>query len=199
MTMKNCWAFIFLFVCNYLQAQVDSEGEKIRKFKRLHFGVTASADISGRILYNVDGSEMSQDFIDFFKSTEVPKFAYTAGGRVMIYLTQRFSLETGLQYANRGFGTTYTDLTGIFQDPSSPKGFRNTYSLQCLDIPAKLQYNIIKTNSATFYAVAGLAINFVVLSSQKSIVFNQDGSRETNFHTDFVEHDFVDLSPCAGF
>ncbi|MBI3136166.1 MAG: outer membrane beta-barrel protein [Bacteroidetes bacterium] len=196
--MKNLILLIFLGASINASAQADLKERKRQEINYPRYGVTASLDISDRVMYSKDGSEASEAFIEFFEKTEVPKFACSVGLIAQFKLNKRFLFETGFVYANRGFKTRFFDFTGSVLDTSMPNSFRNAYAIHSLDIPAKFQCNF-NFEKSRFFVVAGVALNVVILDSQKSVVIHEDESRKTTIHIDFVKHDILDISPCAGF
>jgi hypothetical protein len=92
---------------------------------------------------------------------EVAKFGYTAGGNISFSSTDKFRVETGIQYSNKGYRLKKR-ATGFAQpDPTAPIAIRLTYGYKYLGIPLQATF-IFGQEKLRFHAGFGLMANLLL-------------------------------------
>ncbi len=157
------------------------------KQNRIKIGVIYSPEINYRTLKSNGLDSNNYWLVDFNNSNDRPKFGQTFGVDVLFQLSKSFSIETGVQYTNRGFQTKLTPLT--FGDNIDPrKGFMYTtgnnpwldntsmksiYSFYYLDIPVQLNFTAGK-RKARFYSSIGLNCSFLLKAETTLYLKSED-------------------------
>src|SRR5687767_3453389 len=140
-TMKKLFFIYCLIYANSLFGQ-DSITTHIKKF---YLGFNFSPDYSYRTLYKND-KQVSDSLWSIAKELEdsinVPKFGYTGGLTVGYYITSRISLESGLQFSNKGYKTIPIETIYDWKEPSIVA--TNIFNYYYLDIPLKVNYEFLK-------------------------------------------------------
>ncbi len=86
--------------------------------KRFEVGITLSPDLNYRHLRSTENG-FSAGSVERRDELEIPSLGFTAGLHVGYRLSERFRLESGVFYANRGFQTKQVDS---FWQPFDPGG-----------------------------------------------------------------------------
>ena len=169
------------------------------RVKRFAIGLNYSPDYSYRTLKPTEQSKWIADSRD---TIEIPKYGYTAGLNFLFRLNKKLTLETGLQYSNKG-EKTKTRTLGIL-DPNSPQSPTNTievtfvYSYNYLDIPIKANYYLINQKFKLFLS-GGISSNLFLSSTSKSTISFAPGNSSTNTSKSSTKYSSVNFALLAGF
>jgi len=176
--MKILLIFLTLFPLTTLCQSKDTT-----KTKRIAIGLTFSPDYSYRILRPDATSKWRADRRD---NLEIPKFGFTTGLSLLFQLNRNLTLETGLQYSNKGEKTKNYSLTwntlSEHEDLALPTKNTFIYHYNYLDIPIKVNYNIL-TNRLKFFISGGLSTNIFLFQKTTTILEYSDGHTKTNKST----------------
>jgi hypothetical protein len=90
-------------------------------------------------------------------SIEFDKFNYTSGITVERKLSNKFSINSGLEYSNKDFTGTFYCMVCEFIRLPAPQ----TYELRFVQIPINIKYEY-KINSFSLFALSGITNSFTV-------------------------------------
>jgi opacity protein-like surface antigen len=170
----------FLIFLTLLPSTLFCQSTEMTKTKRISIGLTFSPDYCYRKL---SPDATSQWIADSRDSLEIPKFGFTTGFGLLFQITKRLTLETGLQYSNKGEKTKSYSSTwfppSVQPDPSLPVKNAFIYHYNYLDIPLKVNYNIL-TKRLKFFVSGGISTNVFLFQQITSRVEYGDGSTVTN-------------------
>jgi len=198
--------FLVLTVQTFAQSPTssDSKGE----LKRIEIGVNISPDFANRILRNNNGSETADIVINSRNKSETGKLGMTAGVSFGYRFTKSISIETGASYSNKGYQTKKDELTfGQMIDPRygftidstsngsvTPTHARFIYNHHYIGIPLKVNFSV-GGNKWKFVSSIGVVTEFLVKSTNTSVLFMTDGSRKRNTEELNDDYKFINLSP----
>ena len=123
------------------------------QFNKFQFGINISPDYS---------------FISYPYFYERPKLGFTTGLNACYQLNRRISLETGLQYSNKGCQTETIDIVLFEPDPAAPTQAKYIYNLHFIDIPLKANV-YFGSGKSRFFTSVGLTTNFYINETQANI------------------------------
>ena len=181
--MKPLISFIALAVALNVQSQTPP---------KVQIGLTLSPDIGFRTLQNNDGSSSSDLVIESRNQFEVPKISYTMGVNARINFTQKFGLETGIHYSNKGYGLNYEGF--VFEgDITWGECLSYRYNYHYIDVPIKANFTF-GNKKLKFIAGAGLTANFFL---HETIV--QSYQDQTHKQSSEANNNSFNLSPTVSF
>ncbi len=127
-----------------------------KKESKFQLGLTFSPNLSYRSLFNSDNNLAF--ILDVRNENEVPKLGYTIGCNFIYNINKRIGIESGLQFANKG----YKKNDGLLQfgnqfNPQSNIKYKSIYNFYFLDIPLKLNYKIGEKKLKKIISVGALA------------------------------------------
>ncbi len=152
---------LLLLVFNFGFSGIAQEG---KKESRLSLGILVSPDYSYRTLV----SQVSNSFVKESRDElEKAKVSYTTGLFLKYKLSEKFTLESGAQFSDKGekeyYNSTDFDTVDddIFQpdDPWIPNEKTTVYHYQYIDIPIKLNWYLYREKYRIFIS-AGMSANF---------------------------------------
>jgi len=156
-------------------SQVDAEGEKIPDPHRFYLGIMAAPEIADSYFTISDPSQLwFKDFVNEFYS---PKFSYTAGTDFLFVLNQRFTLQSGIHYSNRGSRTKKIHLTDINGIPYDPEFMNVIINFHYIEAPLKVNYNI-NFEQLRLYFSGGIITGFLSGVNTTNKLFYQSGDME---------------------
>jgi opacity protein-like surface antigen len=165
-------------------------------FKRVQIGVNVSTDIAYRTLQNNEGSQSMAHRIDSNNDIEIPKISYTAGANVSFNINKLLSLETGVQYSNKGYQTKMLVIPfeTLVYDPNTPtiEG-KMIYDYHYIDIPIKANF-AIGQNKVRFFSSIGLTANILIDATQSSIIVAQNETTKYKQDTNYG-YNKLNISP----
>jgi len=173
------------------------------EFKRMMFGVNSSPDYCYRTLKNNGGNAMASTVFDIRNSSEEYKIGYTAGLNACYNFSERFGIELGVQYSNKGYtykmsDLSFGDLIGsgngiVYSTPTGqvPVEAKYRYNFIYLDVPARAIF-YLGTKKVRFVASVGVTTNILLKATLTSVSEYEDGN--TKRETYDQEYDFKSLN-----
>ncbi|MCF6357084.1 MAG: PorT family protein [Draconibacterium sp.] len=133
--------------------------------KKLSIGVSFSPDYSYRRLYSSDDNI----FVDIRNKEGSPRFGFTTGIITSYKINNRFELESGIQFSDKGdkYGFVLDDLIlpgdpfNERDDPSIPEKFTSEYHFYCVGIPVKINYYFLRKNFGLFISM-GVSADYLI-------------------------------------
>lgn len=150
---------------------------------KFSFGLSFNPHLSDRAHYNLSpGYEDSKYFTDQFK------LGWTTGVFFRIQIGSKFSLESGMNYSNKGFAShdswSFGDSISallIAEYGKYPKEWSSKSNHYYIDIPFTLNYKIYEGHYFSYYTRLGFMTDFyIALAGIQKVNYN-DGSQETNY------------------
>jgi hypothetical protein len=161
--MKAFILFSVLYcLANFSYAQEQSSETK-PEFARIKIGLNATPEMGYRIIM-VNGSSSAS----LRNQTEEPKMGFSAGLTVIYNFSKKIGLETGLQYASRGYIYKTDDF---FSDPFllMPETIESKYSWNYLEIPVRAVFTSGE-KKVKFLASAGATAGFFLNARSTTII-----------------------------
>jgi hypothetical protein len=145
--------------------------------KKLAIGINFSPDYSYRALNYRSGDRSYARYIAERNGDEYGKLGFTTGINAAYFFKENLALEAGIQYANKGYKSTWG--MPVIMTPKEPyiSGGKELYKYNFIDIPLKLNYFI---GSKKVRAVAGVGIvpSIFLSSKYKTISYYTNGDKE---------------------
>ncbi len=198
--------FLVLTVQTFAQSPAlsDNKGD----LKRIEIGVSISPDYANRILRKNGESTTADWIIDGRNERETAKLGMTAGISFGYRFTKSISIETGLSYSNKGYQTKKDELTfGQIIDPrygftidstsnvgATPTHARFIYNHHYIGIPVKVNFSV-GGDKWKFVSSIGVVTEFLVKSSNTSVLFMTDDSKKRNTEELNDDYKLINLSP----
>jgi Outer membrane protein beta-barrel domain len=175
-----------------------ASAQLIRKNKpaahqQLWVGITVSPDYNNRTLSS-DGSMAADIVKDSRDKKEIGQAGYTAGLAVNYIFTEAWSIEAGVQYAQKGYRTKKENLVWPQPSPAFPTTSKFIYNYFFLDIPLQVKYTTGTGNCRFFYS-AGLAFNILLEGEATGIFEYADGSKDKSTGPATTNEKKLSLSP----
>ncbi len=145
--------------------------------KRIQFGLIFSPDYCYRTL-KPDASNSSKSIADSRDRLEIPKFGFTTGWSLLLQLNKRVTVETGLQFSDKGEKKKQTTLISLPPDPG-PINHTTVYHYNYFDIPMEMNY-CFSISRLNFFVTGGLSTNFFLFQKTTSISEFSDGLTQKN-------------------
>lgn len=190
--MKILLVTIFISISLLTKAQEKST----QQFNRILIGVNFSPGMAYRLLSNNDGEEFTGYLINSRDDRERLKFGFSFGLSTCFNLTERFAIESGIVYSNRGYGFTLTQSELTFDPnpgPEVPQKIVFAYHLNYIDIPLKFKF-FAGQGRVKFVAGVGASLNIFLKESYSSFKIYSDKSKlETG--KSIVEYKRINVSP----
>lgn len=167
--MKQIVLFLSIFMLIIRCQATDTT--KTRKA----IGFSFSPDYCYRVLQ----SSSNPTLVDQRNSMEIPGFGFTSGLNMSIILNKRFTFEIGFLYASKGEKTEKMNLIFITPEPSAPLNISYIRHYIYLDMPLRVNYQIIR-GKLGFFVSAGVSPNLFLTQKRVSVMEYTDGhtSRE---------------------
>lgn len=160
-----------LLVVPYADLRAQSEGASSSRWA---MGLIASADYCYRKLLPEKNNKDALTVAEIRDTIEIPKLGYTVGYHVAFRINKRFSLELGLQYADRGERSKkYPAIYPTSQpDPLiDAVKFRMVSRYKYFDIPLKAKFYILN-NKLKLFVSAGFSPS--IFLSQRDVLFSEN-------------------------
>lgn len=150
---------------------------------KFSFGLSFNPHLSDRAHFNLSPAyEDSKYFTDQFK------LGWTTGVFFRIQIGSKLSLESGINYSNKGsasndswsFGDSINALI-IAEYGKYPKEWSSKTNHYYIDIPFTLNYTIFKGHYFSYYTRLGFMTDFYIAVAGFQEVNYNDGSQETNY------------------
>lgn len=191
--MKHLTIFLLTLTALSSYGQDNVKLENISNFKRVQIGINVSPDICFRTFKNIDGSSFGDFIVNEYNKIETIKISYSAGLNVCFNIKKFVSLETGIQYSNKGFQTKFIDLGIGPQDPSLPEKLKMIYSYHYIDIPVKVNFTIGK-KKVRFFTSVGVTTNIFIKETQIGVLVYSDRTDRKTSSTN-TDYNNVNISP----
>ena len=193
----NRFTFLLFIIISFDSRSQDKVNEIAEaNFAKTQIGINASLDVGYRLLENNFGfgSSIADTIIEMRNESEIPKIGYTTGLNALFNLKSNFSLETGLQYSNKGYQTKMTDLIA-FQpiDSLMPEKMKSIYNYHYVDVPFRFIY-VIGRNKIRFLMSAGVTANIFIKETHTSVRIYSD-RKERNTNPTAIDYKRVNFSP----
>jgi len=140
----------------------NGQTENIRN--KMLWGVNFSPDLNFRTL---SGEPTIDNVLIARNNIEIPNFGFTTGVNVSLPLAQKLSLETGIQYSDRGYRSEKQQLIFEMPNPNNPTTAEAVYSYHSIGIPLKAKF-LFGMNRIRFHSTVGLVTNFLLAA--KSVI-----------------------------
>lgn len=175
--MKHLLFLSILFFSISASGQNSLKSKSDKKHSRIQMGANFLAEYSNRWLKNSTGSSYHDYIIGERNIDEYGKSGFSTGVNVCIGLSKFLSLETGIQYANRGYRTKTIPTDGFHSLIFEPIVTSNKYiyTYRYLDIPLKINF-IYGQEKIRFIGSLGMSANLFVNEKEKHIEFYDDYS-----------------------
>jgi hypothetical protein len=189
---------LFIALTTLIAPNVFSQDDEKVEMKRFSIGVTAIPEISYRNF--TKGSEDFHDTIwnpaeQFVDSIETQKFGSTIGLNVGFRVGNRFEVESGIYYSNKGY-RYLPILTQVgWNQPAFMARIRIDHTF--LDFPLKVNY-IFRDGKLNYYGSVGLVGN-LRLKTESFIFPEEPGLYDETSSVDQAEYRNFGLSTYAGF
>jgi hypothetical protein len=168
--MKSSFFFLLLLISVFTTAQNRQLGIIISPDFSHHY--TRYEDLSLKINEN-----------------ETAKFGYRAGLNFMFTIKkEKWFLNTGLVYANRGFQSKKINIENTLNEPKIAENQRYRYHFHYTDIPLQVQYYLIEKNTFKGFVAFSAIPSFMFRESMIHIYYkdnNTDRVRNGSFPNRF--------------
>lgn len=188
---------LFNLANSFVQGQRNELPDAGSAFPITQIGINASFDVAYRTLKNNNGSSISNQLIHARNENEIPKIGYSGGINVLFNLKRNMSLESGIQYSNKGYQTKMVE-TVSFQpnDPLAPEKAKVIYHFHYVDVPLKFNY-FFGNRKIRYLASVGVTTNVFLKETQTSIRVYADHKEKVPISSDF-EYERFNVSPSIG-
>lgn len=165
--------YLFLVIIPFNLIAQDSLNTHRKKWS---LGIVASPDYSYRTLTHRN-SQSSNTIVDYRNTYEQPKYGGTMGINASYFFRKHFSVEIGINYANRGYKTKeYTDfIAAMPNDPLIPEKVEYVNNYHCIYIPIVFNYTA-GSNKLRFIAGIGMAPLVLIARKVTQTTVYMDGS-----------------------
>jgi hypothetical protein len=183
---------LLLYIALALSAASSAQTKK-QLLKKISLGVILSPDVCYRSLQNNDGSSVADIIIGARNNTEITKAGFTGGVNLSVKISKRLVLETGLQYAQKGYRTKLITPVSAQPDPLIPATIRYVYNYNYFDIPLMVKYTVGKKR---LLGLAGAGFTTHLLLKETQISWSKFSDGRTVKKKEFLTlNKAVNLSP----
>ncbi len=206
--MKH-FLFLFLSIGTTVFAQEQPTAIPNNDFKKIQIGINVSPDYCFRTLKNNNGSSSADAVIEMRNKYEAAKPGFTAGLNFVFNLKQKFGIEMGIQFSNKGYKETIDNLTfGSAIDPR--RGFVYsttgkplteiifTYNDYYIDVPVKANF-VFGKKKLRAIASLGIVANFFIEETIITTKKYADGTKDNNSQKSTDDYNKFNLSPMVSF
>ena len=169
MKLNKLFAFILLSILGLISNAKgqDSLLMKVSKHKNIWIGFNISPDLNFRNLVVLGDSMALSKSIYNRRVGERIKFGYSFGLGLLINVSNKSALETGLQYSNKGYQSEWWPGNGN-------ERAKNIYYLHYLDFSIK--YNVVFGQKRLKFLIgSGLVTNVLIFKGFASVSREKDG------------------------
>jgi hypothetical protein len=158
-----------LLLITLILSALMSFGQSKSTSKGFQFGVNASPDFCYRTLQNNSGDPSLDGLIKMRNEEERFILSYSTGINAVYQLNKCFGIETGLNYAVRGFQWKKTASISP-PDPTFSTYVETLNHFHFLDIPLKANFNFGE-NKLRFITSVGVTTNIFLREMKTSILY----------------------------
>lgn len=185
--------FLLLVISPFsLSAQKDKQGTKVL------LGFNFSPDRSFRTLHNDGGGTGGDLVINSRNDTEIPRPGFTTGLTILVQVSPKIILESGLQVSSKGYKTKEMNLDYFPPNPAAPIKAMGTYRYHYLGFPLRAKF-VFGKPSIRFMPGIGLMTNFLLNTDSKFKYTYSDGRTEELTESMNSEFKMLDISPILSF
>jgi hypothetical protein len=173
--MKNISLLLCCFISSFTEAQTIETS--LNRAKKIRLGINFSPAIGYRKIINADKNIYNDYIIVSRNEKENSSFNYSIGATICYLLNEKIDIETGIQYAKKGY--SFKNQYLVFENPiGNDLVYANgKYNFNYLDFPFKINIEFGKKRIA-FTAGIGFMANFLIGNNQKLYVTYADGRNE---------------------
>jgi Outer membrane protein beta-barrel domain len=161
------FAFCLFIATSAFGQTLNNNDNKENNLKKFQIGFNISPDICYR---TIEGNASIPMLKELRNGEEVPKISYTTSVNISYTIKKNFSIETGIQYSNKGYQTKDIEFTFPDPDPAVPEKVKTIYNYHYLAIPLRSNF-IFGENKIRFIASVGVEVEFLINESQTSILY----------------------------
>jgi hypothetical protein len=183
---------------------LNADAQDSHNARGFAIGVSISPDVNYRTLKNNDGSFSSGVVVDVRNDNETYKLGYTTGLNIVYRFTDKFEIESGLLFSNKGYRGRKTELTygsqwnGSGFNDSVPAGLPSSaqfsYSYYYIDVPLKASYSFGNKRLRGCIG-AGVTLNNFINEKVSWKLWYPDGTTEKDHHGSEFAYNGLSLSP----
>jgi len=176
--------------------------EKEKPFRRVMIGVNFSPDVAFRVLTQRNNDEITTKIIESNRKTEIPKFGYCVGLNTLINIKSFVGVETGVWFMNMGYQTKWRQVNfgfnwnGTTFEPTGLAQHRLIDDFHYIGIPLKVNFTVGK-GKLRFFAAAGLAVNFLVSTTNTLVIKGYEPENRKNTTPDNFDYNRLNIMPLA--
>jgi opacity protein-like surface antigen len=164
--------------------------------KRFQIGISLSPDICYRTL-KIHDEDAAGDFtLKLRNEMETAKIGYTAGLNIRYNINDFVGLETGIQYANKGYKTKMTDVIIWQPEQSDPNKMGSIFNFHYIDVPIKATFTF-GTHPLRFFTSLGVTANIFLKETETEILVYSDRTDKTTRRTNY-DYNKINISPTIG-
>lgn len=164
--------------------------------RRIHIGITASPNISNRTL---DGNSPNVDIvINQRDNFEKYKVSYNLGASLLIPTGEKFSLETGLRFTDKGYSISEMFFFWPQPDPNLAISGRANINLLFLDVPMLVRFTL-GDKKVRFITRIGATANLLLSETERQIFTFQNGSQDISTRNGSGDYKTFNISPTVSF
>jgi hypothetical protein len=151
---------------------------------KFQVGLNLSPDICYRQIFvnkGNEGNDLLPAVINLRNSSERAKISYSGGLSVVYRQNQRFSFQTGLNYANLGYKSEIAGFIGPV-DEILPLSAKYIYNLHYLELPTKVNF-IFGENRLQYSVGAGLTSAYLMEKNNTLVSYYGDSTTRKNIQS----------------
>jgi hypothetical protein len=130
--------------------------------------------------------------------TEIPRLGFTTGLTILVQVSPKIILESGLQVSSKGYKTKEMSLDYFPPNPAAPIKAMGTYRYHYLGFPLRAKF-IFGKPSVRFMPGIGFMTNFLLNTDSKFKYTYSDGRKEELTESMNIEFKMLDISPMLSF
>lgn len=203
--MKLLTTFSLILLSIFVLAQP----KKNISTKKLYIGVSFSPDYSYRRLHLSDDD---YSFVDLRNKAESPRFGFTTGIVISYQTSNRFVLESGIQFSDKGdkhemviddfisfddFGNIITGRD--INNPLIPEKHTSKYHYYFLGIPLKMNYYFLKKKNVGLFVSAGVSADYFINDKTTTKLEFKDRIEKNSTTHDSTDFNKVNIIGLVGF
>lgn len=177
---------LLIFTFTLITATVFATTPDSLKQKKWAIGLTYSPDFCYRVSYE------KSSFLALANIKESPKYGFTSGVNILYQLLDRVGVEFGVLYNNKGekmYSNSSSSSTWTTPDGTSAsyaiKETKSTLAYQYLEIPLKINVNLVNKNKLKLFPSLGCSMNVFMGKNTTTTFIYDDGHKEKN-----VSHEY---------
>lgn len=174
--------------------QVSSDKEKFKP--KAYFGLIFQPNIDFRILKNESDAPIAPYLYDTRQENEAPKFGYDFGLDVTLLLTENIGIESGIQYADKGYRHKVQEIPYFIPVPDQPTHSGFDYRFHHVKFPLGIHVRF-GTGKLKFSGALGVSLAYLAFVSSTQIYRYENGETETQWETATGQFNEFNIFPFA--